>query len=301
MSLVYAETEEQILEQRIPMSFEEYEHWENVGGLTEWVYGEGIIFMAATSRHQMVVGFLYWLLKSYVDFHTLGQVLTAPVRMCVVPGAIYREPDIAFVATTHMYRLNDKEIVGAATLVVEVISPDSVKRDYHDKFHEYESLGVDEFWIVDIRARHEQVQCFTRTQQGRFVPLSTDSKGNYHSLVLPGFWFHPAWAVQFPLPDARRIMARIAPQVLQDKQMLQRAEQRAEQRGKREGLLEGKREGLLIGIQLMLDLKFGATGQELFEEISHLQDIGILEDIQRACKTANTLDDVRTVYGSGER
>ncbi len=289
MSLVYTIPEEQTLEQRIPMSFEEYEHWENVGGLTEWVYGEGIIFMAATSRHQMVVGFLYWLLKSYVDFYTLGQVLTAPARMCVVPGGIYREPDIAFLVTAHAHRLNDKELVGAATLVVEVISPDSVKRDYHDKFHEYESLGVEEFWIVDIRKRHEQVQCFTRTQQGQFVQLSTDSKGNYHSLVVPGFWFHPAWVVQFPLPDIWGILARIAPQVLQDKQAMQRAEQRGMQKGKR----EGKREGLLAGIKMMLKWKFGNAGLALFEEISHVQDSAVLEAIHQAFETANTLDDVR--------
>jgi Uma2 family endonuclease len=34
-------------------------------------------------------------------------------------------------------------------IVVEVVSPSSAKRDYHDKPSEYLSFGIDEYWIVD--------------------------------------------------------------------------------------------------------------------------------------------------------
>ena len=34
-------------------------------------------------------------------------------------------------------------------LVVEVVSPDSVKRDYRYKRSEYAALGIPEYWIVD--------------------------------------------------------------------------------------------------------------------------------------------------------
>ena len=34
-------------------------------------------------------------------------------------------------------------------LVVEVVSPESVKRDYRYKRSEYAAIGIDEYWIVD--------------------------------------------------------------------------------------------------------------------------------------------------------
>lgn len=34
-------------------------------------------------------------------------------------------------------------------LVVEVVSPDSVKRDYRHKRSEYAALEIPEYWIVD--------------------------------------------------------------------------------------------------------------------------------------------------------
>lgn len=37
----------------------------------------------------------------------------------------------------------------ASLLIVEVVSPESVKRDYRFKRSEYAALGVPEYWIVD--------------------------------------------------------------------------------------------------------------------------------------------------------
>jgi Uma2 family endonuclease len=34
-------------------------------------------------------------------------------------------------------------------LVIEVVSPDSIKRDYRHKRSEYAALGIPEYWIVD--------------------------------------------------------------------------------------------------------------------------------------------------------
>lgn len=34
-------------------------------------------------------------------------------------------------------------------LIVEVVSPESVERDYDTKTLEYAAFGVDEYWIID--------------------------------------------------------------------------------------------------------------------------------------------------------
>jgi Uma2 family endonuclease len=42
-------------------------------------------------------------------------------------------------------------------LIVEVISPSSIRLDRHIKFDLYERLGVPEYWLVDPKARLVEV------------------------------------------------------------------------------------------------------------------------------------------------
>lgn len=59
---------------------------------------------------------------------------------------------------------------------------------------------------------------------------------------------------------------------------------------------KGRQEGLLEGIELALDIKFGAEGLRLFPEIREIKDVGKLKAVQRAFKIARTPDEVRRVY-----
>ena len=45
-------------------------------------------------------------------------------------------------------------------LVVEVVSPDSIKRDYRHKRSEYAALEIPEYWIVDPLALKVSVLCW---------------------------------------------------------------------------------------------------------------------------------------------
>jgi Uma2 family endonuclease len=38
---------------------------------------------------------------------------------------------------------------GAADIVIELVSPESVHRDYGEKLYEYEQAGVPGYWIID--------------------------------------------------------------------------------------------------------------------------------------------------------
>jgi hypothetical protein len=67
-------------------------------------------------------------------------------------------------------------------------------------------------------------------------------------------------------------------------------------KGMQQGLEQGKREGLLRAIRLGLDLKFGAAGLPLLSEINKLDDIVLLESIIDAIRTANSPDELRSVY-----
>ncbi|MEH2062325.1 MAG: Uma2 family endonuclease [Nostoc sp.] len=62
-----------------------------------------------------------------------------------------RLPDVYVVMAEQVIEFLDESAVcqSAPMLVVEVVSPDSVKRDYRYKRSEYAALEIPEYWIVD--------------------------------------------------------------------------------------------------------------------------------------------------------
>jgi Uma2 family endonuclease len=57
------------------------------------------------------------------------------------------QPDICVICD--LTKLDDKGCIGAPDLVVEVLSPSTLKYDWNYKFNLYEAAGVREYWIVD--------------------------------------------------------------------------------------------------------------------------------------------------------
>ena len=92
-------------------------------------------------------------------------------------------------------------------MVVEIISTGSRKRDRKDKFTEYESAGIPEYWLLDpIRKQAE----FYRIGEDNFyhlVPISND--GIYRSEVIPGFWLNINWLWKEPLPRISEIVKEL--------------------------------------------------------------------------------------------
>jgi Uma2 family endonuclease len=68
---------------------------------------------------------------------------------------------MTFVAKANASRLTEKRLEGPADLVIEVVSDDSVERDYDEKFIEYQDCGVQEYWIVDPRPRRNRALFYT--------------------------------------------------------------------------------------------------------------------------------------------
>ena len=87
-------------------------------------------------------------------------------------------------------------------------------RDRSNKFYEYQEGGVREYWIIDPRPGKERVDCYWLTPEGRYQAILPDADGKYHASTIPGFWFHPSWFQQVPLPNPLLILADIAPQAM---------------------------------------------------------------------------------------
>ena len=186
---------------RLHMSYEEYKHWEHEGGLTEWIDGEVHIYMPPTDTHQTIVEFLIQLLGPFVRLFNLGKVRVAPFSMRAIVGGNAREPDLFFMASESLGRLTNTELNGPAELAIEIISTESVKRDKDDKFYEYQTGGVREYWIIDPRPKRKRADFFVLDDHGVYQPVPV-ADGVYHSTVLPNFWLKVDWLLAKPLPTA---------------------------------------------------------------------------------------------------
>lgn len=71
-------------------------------------------------------------------------------------------------------------------IVIEVVSPGSVQRDYHEKPEEYLRFGIREYWIVDADERRVLL---LRRSRGRWIQKIIGPGDQYKPPLLPGFEF----------------------------------------------------------------------------------------------------------------
>lgn len=200
------------------MTYEDFLIWadDNVDDTThvEWVNGEVTVFMAPNTIHVRLAYFLAQVISLFCNRFGLGEVFVAPFEVRLGPGPTFREPDVLFVATEHLDRVDADRVNGPADLVIEIISDSSVDRDRIDKFRDYAAAGVPEYWMFDPRPGN-QTTAFSQLAPDRtYRPIPLRADGRYHSLVLPGFPLDPAWLWQDPLPDPLLVLAAIAPDAL---------------------------------------------------------------------------------------
>jgi Uma2 family endonuclease len=102
-----------------------------------------------TTSHQLLVVYLYELLRAFTRLRDLGTVLVAPLRVRLWRGK-FREPDVVFMLKEHVSRIGD-EFWKGADLAMEVVSgqPEDRRRDLVTKRREYARAGIAEYWIVE--------------------------------------------------------------------------------------------------------------------------------------------------------
>jgi Uma2 family endonuclease len=184
------------------MTEAEFMKWVRERTRAEWVNGEVIIMSPVNFEHDQLQGWLYRLVSEFVDYNALGKICSTEfaVRMAHLPS--FRLTDLFFVARGRESGFEKARFVGPPDLIVEIVSPDSVERDYDQKFNDYEGGGVKEYWIVDpIRKRLEGYELI----RGKYRAIA-DKKGELQSKVLKGFFIKPAWLWQKPLPKIKTVL-----------------------------------------------------------------------------------------------
>jgi Uma2 family endonuclease len=75
-------------------------------------------------------------------------ILHAPIDV-ILSDTETRQPDILMIHRSREHIIEEYAVVGPPDLVVEILSPNSIKRDRMIKHESYARFGVTEYWIVD--------------------------------------------------------------------------------------------------------------------------------------------------------
>src|SRR5262249_41137269 len=121
----------------------------NGNQLVEFSHGFLEVLPMPTTSHQLLVVYLFELLRAFTGRRDLGTVLVAPPRVRLWRGK-FREPDVLFMLKEHGARIGE-EFWKGADLVTEVVNGDEEdrRRDLVTKRREYARAGIPEYWIVD--------------------------------------------------------------------------------------------------------------------------------------------------------
>jgi Uma2 family endonuclease len=117
--------------------------------------------------------------------HQLTRFLHRPM-----PEFPVRHPDLMVVGHERLELILQTCFYGPADIAIEIVSPESVGRDYGAKFQEYQASGVREYWIIDPERRVADVH--TMLSDGLYARLGADEKGRVVSGVLSRFALDPA-------------------------------------------------------------------------------------------------------------
>ena len=179
-----------------PLTYDDLAAMPDDGKRYELIGGELYEMPGPSFFHQFVLATMLSLLRDFVLTRQLGVVVPAPLDVRFDPRNTV-QPDIVFLSRERLHLLHQGAfnlIAGAPDLLIEILSPSNRGYDFIKKAALYATFGVQEFWIVDIKAQTIFVQVL---RNGLFEPLTSDD-GIVRSQVLPGLVVDPRQVLSIP-------------------------------------------------------------------------------------------------------
>lgn len=144
-----------------PYSYADYLSWDTPERY-ELIEGEAVLLAAPSTSHQLVSAELMRQLANFLEGKNC-RAIPAPfdVRLfekeTEAPEDVDTivQPDITVICDQS--RLDEHGCKGAPEMVVEIISPSTLRHDRLVKFNLYQRAGVGEIWLVDPATRSIQV------------------------------------------------------------------------------------------------------------------------------------------------
>ncbi len=133
-------------------SYADYLTWQ-FEDMVELIKGKLFINSPAPAeRHQRIAGNLFIEISNHFRKHSCRSYF-APFDVRLIKNkrsdneiTTVVQPDICVICDKT--KIDEKGCIGAPDLIVEIVSPYSVKKDLNDKFNLYEENEVKEYWVV---------------------------------------------------------------------------------------------------------------------------------------------------------
>jgi Uma2 family endonuclease len=167
---------------------------------------DGVIHMASpeSTEHNALVLWLAKVLGWYIEERRLGRLTVNKVAYRLNDRTA-PEPDLGFVRLEREAIIRKGYVDGPPDLAVEIVSGDSVDRDYESKRRRYEQAGVAEYWIID--PDETRATFLVRGAEGFVESSPVDHL--FTSRILPGFVLDVRWLCQRPLPPSLPIVQKL--------------------------------------------------------------------------------------------
>ena len=149
----------------------------------ELLDGEFVVTPSPSGRHQDVVLRLGSSLLGYADERG-GKPYVAPFDVFFSDSNVL-QPDVLFVTSEHLTRIEHNFVRSAPDIVVEVSSPSTRRLELVRKHEIYERFGVGEYWYVDLDA--DRVEIYMRSGDRFALPVMLGRQDILESPLLPGF------------------------------------------------------------------------------------------------------------------
>lgn len=114
----------------------------------ELIDGDLIVTPPPSTGHQRAAFRVALLLNQLIADRDAGEVFIAPTGLRLSETTVL-EPDVMLVLDEDACTVEPAYVDGTPSLVVEVLSPGTVKRDTTEKRRIYENARVRELWFVD--------------------------------------------------------------------------------------------------------------------------------------------------------
>jgi Uma2 family endonuclease len=151
----------------------------------ELIRGRIVMSPPSGAWHGCVGSELNGLLREQVKACRLGRLFDASVGF-ELPSGDTLQPDVAFVSRQRWEAgprsVGNEFMRIVPSLVVEILSPSTARRDRTEKADIYAKNGVDEYWLVDLQRRAITIFYLAG---GVFGPPTTVTASRIPSLVLP--------------------------------------------------------------------------------------------------------------------
>lgn len=140
----------------VRFSYEDLQQFPDDGKRREIIGGELYTMPSPSPEHQDIVGEFFFELKLFLRSNPIGKVFVAPTDVIFQIDDVVI-PDVMFISKERQDLISKRGVEGAPDLVIEVISPSSVKRDLEVKRKLCQREGVVVYIAIEPETKRVHV------------------------------------------------------------------------------------------------------------------------------------------------